>query len=255
MLGANGAGKSTLLLALAGLLPLAEGRVLWEGRPVSGRKSHSFLRDNVGLLLQDPEDQLFAPTVEQDVAFGLVQRGMPDADALRLARGTLESLGIAHLAGRAVHHLSLGEKKRVALGGLLVLEPRLLLLDEPTAGLDRRGTRALLGSLERLCANGMTVVMATHDTSLAAQWAARAAVLHDGELLVHGPVQATLTDRQSLRLAGLEPPLTYTLAEALRGRLGLEQRLPLPATVEELEQFLHNSASQGSGFPPRSRGG
>jgi cobalt/nickel transport system ATP-binding protein len=242
VLGANGAGKSTLLLALAGILPLAEGRLLWEGRFVSTGKSRSSLRDNVGLLLQDPEDQLFAPTVEQDVAFGLVQRAMPDDAALDRARSVLADLRIAHLAGRLIHHLSLGEKKRVALAGLLALQPRLLLLDEPTAGLDCEGTRSLLDALGRLQAGGMAVVLATHDTNLAAQWADSVAILKEGRFVARGVKQDILSNASVLNGARLSPPLTYAAAAALREHFPCAKGAALPAVILELEQLIHRIA-------------
>jgi cobalt/nickel transport system ATP-binding protein len=180
VLGANGAGKSTLLLALAGVLPLTEGQLCWEGQHVKDGKSRSFLRDKVGLLLQDPEDQLFAPTVEQDVAFGLIQRGIPEDIASDRAQSALDRLRIPHLAKRPVQQLSLGEKKRVALAGLIVLRPALLLLDEPSSGLDHDGTQALFKVLGELQTDGTAVALSTHDANLAVQWTTRVVVLDSG---------------------------------------------------------------------------
>jgi cobalt/nickel transport system ATP-binding protein len=238
VLGANGAGKSTLLLALAGMLPLAEGQLSWKGEPVQTRKSRSLLRDKVGLLLQDPEDQLFAPTVEQDVAFGLVQRGTPDNVALEHARSVLDDLLISHLAGRPVHQLSLGEKKRVALAGLLAVHPSLLLLDEPTAGLDYEGTQSLLEALDRLHAGGVAVVLTTHDSHLAAQWASRVAILQGGQIAAEGSTQRILSDRAVLKRARLSPPLPYVAATTLQDLYPHSQAWALPATALELEQFI-----------------
>lgn len=241
-LGANGAGKSTLLLALAGVLPPAEGRLCWEGRPVHDGSSRALLRDKVGLLLQDPEDQLFAPTVEQDVAFGLVQRGASDRAALDRARSVLDRLHIERLAGRPVQQLSLGEKKRVALAGLLALRPALLLLDEPTSGLDREGTEALLEVLDDLQAGGAAVVLTTHDTNLAAQWATDVAVLHGGRITAQGGGQRILSDRTLLDGAGLALPLTYAAALALRELHPPSAEWKLPATPSELERFVRRIA-------------
>jgi cobalt/nickel transport system ATP-binding protein len=238
VLGANGAGKSTLLLALAGLLPLAEGQLFWEGQPVQTGKSRTLLRDKVGLLLQDPEDQLFAPTVEQDVAFGLAQRGTPESIALEHARSVLDDLLISHLASRPVHKLSLGEKKRVALAGLLAVHPKLLLLDEPTAGLDHEGTRSLLEALERLHAGGAAVVLTTHDSHLAAQWASRVAILDGGQIAAEGGKERILLDRAVLDKARLTPPLPYVAATLLQKLYPPSTAWPLPATALELEQFI-----------------
>jgi len=253
LLGANGAGKSTLLLALAGVLPLSEGRLLWEAEAVETGKSRCRLRDRVGVLLQDPEDQLFAPTVEQDVAFGLAQRGMPDAVALDRARFVLDSLLIRRLAERPIHHLSLGEKKRVALAGLIALRPALLLLDEPTAGLDQEGTRALLDVLGRLQAEGAAVVLTTHDAGLAAQWANHVAILDAGRITARGDTQSILADRAALAGARLTPPATYVAAMALRELYPPAAKWPLPATPEALERFIGRIAQAQATGAPESR--
>lgn len=242
VLGANGAGKSTLLLALAGLLPLGRGQLLWRGRLVQTAKSRSALRDQIGLLLQDPEDQLFAPTVEQDVAFGLVQRGASDGSALEQAHSVLRRLRISHLARRPVRQLSLGEKKRVALAGLLALRPALLLLDEPTAGLDCQGTQTLLPALDGLQADGVAVVLTTHDTNLAAQWATRVAILEGGRITAQGDKQRILPGRAVLEGAHLAPPLVYAAAAGLRELYPPSEAWPLPATLAELEQFIRRIA-------------
>ncbi len=231
VLGANGAGKSTLLLALAGALPLTEGQLQWEGQP---GKSRSFLRDKVGLLLQDAEDQLFAPTVEQDVAFGLLQRGLPGG----IAGSALDRLHIAHLAKRPVQQLSLGEKKRVALAGLIVLRPALLLLDEPSSGLDHDGTRALFDVLSELQADGTAVVLSTHDANLAAQWTKRVVVLERGRIAGDGAREDILSDRTILERARLAPPLIYVAALALRELYPPSAEWPLPATPLELVEFV-----------------
>lgn len=250
VLGANGVGKSTLLLALAGMLHLTEGQLIWEGEPVRTRKSRSCLRDKIGLLLQDPEDQLFAPTVEQDVAFGLVQRGMPIHTALDRAHSVLDCLRISHLAGRLVHQLSCGEKKRVALAGLAALGPALLLLDEPSAGLDHDGTCALLEVLRNLQAGGAAVVLTTHDADLAAQWASTVAILDAGRVTTQGGNQRILSDRKLLDSARLVPPSTYVAAMALRELYPPSAEWNLPATLSELDRFVRRiSQSRPSHMP------
>ncbi len=244
VLGANGAGKSTLLLALAGALPLTEGQLCWEGQRI---KSRSFLRDKVGLLLQDPEDQLFAPTVEQDVAFGLLQRGLPG----EVAACALDRLHIAHLAKRPVQQLSLGEKKRVALAGLIVLRPALLLLDEPSSGLDHDGTQALFKVLSDLQTDGTAVVLSTHDANLAAQWTRRVVVLDSGRIAGDGAAEGILSNRAILERARLAPPLTYVAALALRELHPPSAEWTLPATPLELVDFVRRirEATTGTSLP------
>ncbi len=175
---------------------------------------------------------------------------MPDDAALDRARSVLAGLRIPHLAGRLVHHLSLGEKKRVALAGLLALQPRLLLLDEPTAGLDCEGTRSLLDALGRLQASGVAVVLATHDTNLAAQWADSVAILEDGRLTAQGVKQDILSNASVLNGARLPPPLTYAAAAALQEHFPDAKGEALPGTLFELERFIHRLADAGAGRRP-----
>ncbi|MEN6605405.1 MAG: ABC transporter ATP-binding protein, partial [Bryobacteraceae bacterium] len=201
---------------------------------------------------QDPEDQLFAPTVEQDVAFGLVQRGMPDNTAVGVARAALEHQRISHLAGRPVHQLSLGEKKRVALAGLLVVRPALLLLDEPTAGLDHEGTETLIESLGSLRADNVAVVLSTHDANLAARWATSVAILDAGRITVQGDSQQILSDRSVLKNARLSPPLTYIAAAALQELFPSSKTWKLPTTPPELEEYIRRIATSQRGYAAES---
>ncbi len=168
LLGANGVGKSTLMLLLNGTLRPQEGELTVLGRELDySRSGLHWLHQKVGIVLQDPDDQLFGATVEQDVAFGPLNNGLSSVEARDLVMGTLASLRISHLADRPIHQLSLGEKKRVALAGVLIQEPKIILLDEPTAGLDFVGITSMLELLRRLHQSGTTIVVSTHDTDLA----------------------------------------------------------------------------------------
>ena len=192
LLGANGAGKSTLLSLCNGLLRPCHGELRLGAEPYSYTRAG--LRRQVATVLQDASDQLFGATVLQDVAMGPVEAGLVESDARRSAMETLDSLGVAHLAQRPIHALSVGEKKRVALAGVLVGGPSVLLLDEPTAGLDAPGEDALLAVLSARSAEGMTVLAATHDTGLVERWATRAMVLRAGRLVFDGAADALLGD-------------------------------------------------------------
>ena len=197
LLGANGVGKSTLMLLLNGTLRPQEGELIVLGRPLEySRSCLQWLHRKVGIVLQDPDDQLFGATVEQDVAFGPLNNGIESARARVLVMRTLDSLGIGHLADRPIHELSLGEKKCVALAGVLVLEPEIILLDEPTAGLDFAGITSMLNLLGQLHQAGTTIVISTHDTDLAYEWAQDAWVLMDGRIAAQGPIMEVMQERE-----------------------------------------------------------
>jgi cobalt/nickel transport system ATP-binding protein len=240
VIGANGAGKSTLLLLLGGLVKAHRGSLRWRGAAVDERT----LRRETGLLLQDPEDQIFAPTVVQDVAFGLVQRRMPEPEARLRAEVALCRMGIAHLASRPIRALSLGEKKRTALAGLIVLEPALLLLDEPTAGLDHAGVQTLEATLDDLHRQGTAIVFSTHDAGFAARFATRVAVLHAGNLIARGDAGAVLGDEELLTRAGLAIPDYYAVAAEMARVFPCCQAWPWPTHRGELRQFIDRLASQ-----------
>lgn len=212
MLGANGSGKTTLLRVLAGAHRPEAGRVILGGAPLG--ESRAALREHrrsVQLVLQDPDDQLFSADVTQDVSFGPVNLGL-DADEVRArVAEALDLLGISQLAERATHHLSYGERKRVATAGAVAMRPAVLLLDEPSAGLDPVGTEQLLEALERLHAAGTTIAVATHDVDLALRWADEAAVLCDGGI-TQGQATQILGDEALIRRARLRRPWTLELA-------------------------------------------
>ncbi len=207
LLGANGSGKTTSLLVLAGALAPQSGAVYLDGIPMD-RTAGTLRswRQRVGLVLVDPDDQLIAPTVADDIAFGPRNLGLPDADVAERVTEAVDALGLDELRSRAIHHLSLGERKRVALAGVLALRPDVLLLDEPTAGLDRRGRQGVRRLLDARHLTGTAVVLATHDTDFAWDWADRVVVLEAGRLLAEGAPAPLLTDQELLDRAWLDRP-------------------------------------------------
>jgi len=216
ILGANGSGKSTLFLHFNGTLRPEGGAVLIDGRPAGyDRRALSVWRSRVGLVLQDPDDQLFAATVRQDASFGPLNLGLAEAEVRARVEEALAVLGIAGLGDRPTHMLSFGQKRRAALAGILAMRPGILLLDEPTAGLDPEGSERLLANLERLNAAGTTLVFSTHDIDLAYAWADEVAVLGDGRCLCQGATAEVLADAGLLERAGLRPPVILEIADAL----------------------------------------
>lgn len=215
LLGANGSGKSTLLRLLAGAIRPTAGRLDVDGSPYSyGRRGRNHLRQRVQLVLQDPDDQLFATSVAADVSYGPVNQGLSDEEVRRRVDDAMAAAEVADLADRVPHQLSYGQRKRVALAGALAMRPDVLLLDEPTAGLDPAATRNLLGTLGTLHDRGVAVVMATHDVDVAWAFAARAAVLVDGKA-VTGDAADVLVDADLVTRARLSLPWAPMVARAL----------------------------------------
>jgi cobalt/nickel transport system ATP-binding protein len=246
LLGSNGAGKSTLLQLMVGLLTPCGGKVILRGKaiPPNERGSRQ-LRGEVAMVLQDPDDQIFCETVAADVRFGPRNAGLSKGEVELRAGRALAAMEIAHLEGRRVSTLSLGEKKKVALAGSLAMEPSLLLLDEPTAGLDEAGSAALLQALRPLEAAGVSVVIATHDTTLALEWARRAFVMQGGRLVSDGPPPALLSDDDLCRRTGLRQPLICRLLAALEpGRDGLDFA---SASTEDLLLWLEQAMGARKG--------
>lgn len=206
ILGGNGAGKSTLLLHLNGTLQPHEGEVTLEGRTVErSRAGAARLREFVGIVFQDPDDQLFAGTVAQDVSFGPLNQGIPRDEVEERVASALAATGIADLAELPPHMLSHGQRRRAAIAGVLAMRPRVLVLDEPTAGLDPSGVDDLLDELDAFLDPGRAVVLSTHDVELARTWADDAAILRDGRVVAQGPAREVLSDRELLRSCGLLP--------------------------------------------------
>ena len=217
LLGANGSGKTTLLRCLSGALRPQGGRVLLDETPVrydrAGLRHH---RQNVQLVLQDPDDQLFSADVRRDVSFGPLNLGLSEAETVERVDEALDLLGITHLADRPVHQLSYGQRKRAAIAGAVAMRPCLLLLDEPTAGLDPAGVEEMLAALARLEEHDTSVVLATHDVDLALAWAHECAVVLDGRVVQGDPV-AVLDRTDLLAAARLRRPWVLDLA----ARVGL----------------------------------
>jgi cobalt/nickel transport system ATP-binding protein len=204
LLGPTGSGKSTLLLHLNGLLLPAEGTVRVDGIPVFGDEAIRTVRRQVGLVFQDPNDQLFLPTLLEDVAFGPLNNGVTPAEAATLARSTLAELGLEHAHDRAAHHLSGGERRLAALATVLVLRPALLVLDEPTGDLDARHRQRLVRLLR---ARPETLLAATHDLEVARALCGRGIVLHEGRVVADAPLAEILAGTALLERCGLVAPL------------------------------------------------
>ncbi len=208
VVGANGAGKSTLLQHLNGLLLPAAGSVFIDALPVA-RSTLAEVRRRVGYVFQDADDQLFMPTVGEDVAFGPRNQGLSPEEVQHRVQAALAQVGAEKLAARAPYRLSGGEKRAVALAGVLAMQPDVLVLDEPSAGLDPAARRQLI-TLLRACAQ--TRVLATHDLDLVLDCCERVLVMHQGRVQADGPPHQVFADSALLALCRLEPPLSASRA-------------------------------------------
>ena len=206
LIGPNGAGKSTLLFHLNGLLPerpaLADNPVLIAGQPLTPANLPA-IRRQVGLLFQDPNDQLFCPTVFEDVAFGPQQLALSEAQITTRVRSALAQVHLDGFESRAPHHLSTGEKRRVCLAGILACEPTILVLDEPTSNLDPRSRRELKALLQQI---PTTKLIATHDLDLVAELCSRVLILDHGQLVAQGPTLPLLSNEPLMLKHDLECP-------------------------------------------------
>ncbi len=201
IVGPNGAGKTTLLLHLNGILS-GEGKVFVFGEEVTKRNLLK-VRQLVGFVFQDPDDQLFMPTVLEDVAFGPLNLGFSQDEAIKRAIDALDKVGMTHALNRSPHQLSFGERKRVAIATVLAMQPKVLVLDEPTANLDPRSRRQLISLLNQL---SVTKVVATHDLDAALRLCERVVVMDGGQVVADGDAQSILSDANLMEAHGLEVP-------------------------------------------------
>ncbi len=202
LLGPNGAGKTTLVLHLNGILAAGAGRVAVSGLPVT-KENLKEIRRRVGIVFQDPDDQLFLGSVRQDVAFGPANMGLKGAALERRVADALEQVGMSDFADRAPHHLSFGQRRRVAVATVLAMEPEILVLDEPSSNLDPASRRELADILRGL---DVTVLMVTHDLPYALELCPRAVVLSEGVVVADAETRAVLTDEALMSAHRLELP-------------------------------------------------
>lgn len=241
ILGANGSGKTTLLRVLSGAHEPTEGSVISRGGVLRHtRRGLTQHRQRVQLVTQDPDDQLFSADVRADIGYGPTNLGLPPAEVAARVDEALTVLSLAQLADRPVHRLSFGQRKRVAVAGALAMHPEVLLLDEPTAGLDPAGVEEMLSAVAALEQHGTTVVLSTHDVDLAWRWAHEVALVVDG--VVHqGSVEDALGDLALVEAARLRAPWSLDLLT----RLGRDPAdLGWPRTPAEVAAAL---AGQHSG--------
>lgn len=232
LLGPNGAGKSTFLLHLNGINLPQQGMVRILTKEVS-KATEFAVRRSVGLVFQDPDDQVFSTSVWDDVAFGPLNMNLSGHEIQHRVEDALKDVGMWGLRDKAPHHLSFGQKKRVAIAGVLAMDPEIIVLDEPTAYLDPGGQEILLSILQDFHERGKTLVVATHDMDLAAEWADTVVVIKDGQTLAQGGTEL-LGDAELIREANLRlPTVSQVFSSFSRFRSGR-----LPRTISEAVAIL-----------------
>lgn len=239
LLGPNGAGKSTLFLHFNGILRPSAGTVMVEETPLTyDKKSIMKVRQKVGIVFQNPDDQLFAPTVEEDVAFGPLNVGLDQDEVERRVAESLERVGMAGFEKKPPHHLSGGQKKRVAIAGILAMSPEIMVLDEPTSGLDPKGASRILHLLHKLNQEGMTIVISTHDVDLVPLYASQVYIISEGHIIKEGTPQDVFSDEETIRNANLRLPRIAHLMEILQKKDELPFEKPYPLTIGEARKKL-----------------
>ena len=240
LVGPNGAGKSTLMLMFNGILRPTSGEVLFHGQTLRyDSASLREIRRKVGMVFQNSDDQLFAPSVYQDVAFGPVNLGFPEDKVKKYAGYALQYVGLSGYERRPPHHLSGGEKKRVSIAGILAMEPEVMILDEPTSNLDPASSEEIMEMLDELNCGGKTMIISTHDVELAYHWADEVILMEDGGVLHRGTGQEVFGDAELIKRARLKLPIVVDLYKELVGR-GLLNGSKPPRNVLELTDLLES---------------
>ena len=239
LLGKNGAGKSTLFLHLNGIYRPDEGQVFIDGEELKyDKKSLLKFRQKVGIVFQNPDDQIFAPTVEEDVAFGPLNLGLSMEEVQDRVEDALARVGMSGFEKTAPHHLSGGQKKRVAIAGILAMKPEVMVLDEPTAGLDPQGVVDLSKLLRELNDEGITIIISTHEVDLVPDYAKKVFVLVDGLLIAEGTPKEIFSKPEILDQANLKVPIVTQLFQKLEAD-GVDMENDYPLTIDEArEKFL-----------------
>ncbi|MHA1596230.1 MAG: energy-coupling factor ABC transporter ATP-binding protein [Candidatus Asgardarchaeia archaeon] len=221
ILGPNGAGKTTLLLHILGVLEPSEGFIKFKGKEVS-RKDYPTIRKYIGFVFQNPEDMLFAPTVEQDVAFGPINMGLKKDEVKERVEWALKAVGAIELTKKVPHYLSFGQKKRVSLACVLSMRPKVLVLDEPFAGLDPKGQIEIAKLLKKLNRDyGITIVYSTHNVDLVPMLSRRVYLINKGILWSGDPIEMIFNE-EVLRSAGFIQPLSIRILENATTKRGEE---------------------------------
>lgn len=239
VMGANGSGKSTFFLHLNGILKPQEGRILIDEEPIDySRKGLLEVRKKVGIVFQNPDDQLFSASVKQEIAFGVLNLGVPEKEAAEKVDKLMDDLNITSYADKPTHFLSGGQKKRVAIADILVMDPSLIILDEPSAALDPKHARMIDGIVDKLNDKGITILLSTHDTERALIWADRIVLFDGGEIVGQGTPEEIFSDKALLDRTNLEQPAVLQIFDSLCQAGILDKSMKKPHRVEDLQSYI-----------------
>lgn len=253
--GQNGSGKSTLFLLLNGTLKPAQGQILFHGVPLRyDSKSLRDIRKSIGIVFQNSDDQIFAPTVYQDVAFGPANLGYSKERVETCVQQALEQVGLSRLKDKPPHHLSGGQKKRVAIAGIMAMEPEVIILDEPLSNLDPVGADEIMDLLNEFNQFGSTIIISTHDVDLAYRWSDYVFLLSNSKIIGQGTPAEVFKETELLKKAGLRQPTTLEIYHEIERR-GLAYGRNSPKTIPELVNTLKPLDLMWVDVPPRVREG
>ena len=239
LMGANGAGKSTFFLCCNGIHRPQKGTLYYDGKPVSyDKKGLLELRRKVGIVFQDPENQLFSASVYQEISFGILNLGVSDEEAAREVERVIGELEITSFRHKPVHALSGGQKKQVSIADILVMRPEVIFFDEPAAALDPKHAGMVRRIVDRLAEEGITVVVSTHDVDFAYRFADRALVFHDGRIIADDTPACIFSDAALVRTAGLKRPLLFEAARLVQQACPALTFAQPPKTLTEFAHLL-----------------
>lgn len=238
-MGANGSGKSTFFLCCNGIYRPTAGTLYFDGAPVDYSKEGLLkLRQKVGIVFQDPDNQLFSASVYQEISFGILNLGVPEQEARDAVESIIAEMEITPYRDRPTHALSGGQKKQVSIADILVMKPEIVILDEPAAALDPKHTALVNEAVDKMTATGITVMMATHDINYAFEWADEIVLFKDGQVLMHGTPTEVFSNKTALVQTNLEQPAALQLFDSLCQKGILKTSLPVPHNLQCLEQYI-----------------
>lgn len=246
LIGENGAGKSTLMSALIGLIKPTEGKVFFKGEPLSYKKKdlHAF-RKTIGLVIQESDKQVFYSGIYDDIAFALRNIGMDPDEIDKRVKTAMEATGITGIAERPIHYLSYGQKKRVAMAGVLAMEPGIMLMDEPTLGLDPKSKAGVKSIIHDALGNGIKIILSSHDMDFIYEFCDYTYVLHHGKVLCEGETTEVFKNKEALKIASLEEATMTRLEECL-GIKGYRSIAALENAVEKQRKEVRTNEISSS---------